>query len=160
ASQERLRRLQASYAFRYPRRLYEQKEQQLDVLLDRLARQRERLLDKKRQQWRELRLRLWRHHPAAELERTKERQKAAAGALEKAMRTALERHALRFRSHVARLEALSPLRIMERGYSLVYNERRELVKRIGQLQVGERLSIRIQDGQVDCQVTGVEEKTI
>ncbi|MED5075581.1 exodeoxyribonuclease VII large subunit, partial [Anoxybacillus geothermalis] len=90
----------------------------------------------------------------------KERQKAAAGALEKAMRTALERHALRFRSHVARLEALSPLRIMERGYSLVYNERRELVKRIGQLQVGERLSIRIQDGQVDCQVTGVEEKTI
>jgi len=159
ASQERLVRLQASYAFRHPERLYEQKEQQLDALLERLTRQRERLVDKKRQRLRELHLRLWRHHPEAKLERMKERQKAAAGALEKAMRTALERHEFRFRSYVARLEALSPLRIMERGYSLVYNERRELVKRVGQLQVGERLSIRVQDGQVNCQVMGVEEKT-
>ncbi|AGE22980.1 exodeoxyribonuclease VII large subunit [Geobacillus zalihae] len=160
ADKEQLRRLQGSYAFRYPKRLYEQKEQQLDALLERLSRQRERLVDKHRQRLHELDMRLWRHHPAAELERMKERQKATANALEKAMRTAVERHRFRFRSNLARLEALSPLRIMERGYSLVYNEQGELVKRTNQLRIGEHLSIQVQDGRVDCQVTGVEEKQV
>ncbi|WP_445612679.1 exodeoxyribonuclease VII large subunit [Geobacillus sp. YF-1] len=158
AGRERLDRLQASYAFRYPKRLYEQKEQQFDALLERLHRQRRSYVDEKHRQLRELDFRLWRHHPAAELERVKERQIAAATALKKAMRSALERHAFRFRSHLARLEALSPLRVMERGYSLVYNERGELVKRLSQLAVGERLSVRVQDGRVNCQVMGVEEK--
>lgn len=160
AESERLLRLQKSYAFRYPEKLYEQKEQQLDALLERLQRHTERLFDKKREQLEQLRLKLLRHHPAEQLSRMKEKHESLVKSLEKEMRSHIHHQQLRFTSLVSHLQALSPLKIMERGYSLVYNEKKELVKSIRQLQLGDTIQVRLQDGQVDCHVWGMEEKQL
>ena len=61
-----------------------------------------------------------------------------------------------FRSWVGRLEALSPLAILERGYSLTFNVRGELVKDIRQVKTGETLKSRLEKGIVYSKVEKTE----
>ena len=51
-----------------------------------------------------------------------------------------------FRNWVGRREALSPLAILGRGYSLTFNEEGELVKEAGQIKVGEKLHTQLHQG--------------
>lgn len=61
-----------------------------------------------------------------------------------------------FRNWVGRLEALSPLAILERGYSLTFNEKGELVREARQLKLGERLQSRLHRGVVYSKVERIE----
>ncbi len=157
---ERLARLQKSYAFRYPKKLYEQKEQQLDSLLERLERQTERLIERKRERFEQLQLKLQTHHPAEQLSKMVEKQQMLTKSLEKEMQALLKQKQLQFTALLSQLHVLSPLKIMERGYSLVYNEKEELVKSIHQIQPGDAIQVRLQDGRLDCYVWGMEEERL
>lgn len=57
-----------------------------------------------------------------------------------------------------RLDAMSPLKVMQRGYSLVYNEKKRLVKSIDQVQLGDLVRVRLSDGELDCQVWSMREE--
>ncbi|MNJ03917.1 exodeoxyribonuclease VII large subunit [compost metagenome] len=49
---------------------------------------------------------------------------------------------------------------MQRGYSLVYNEKEKvLIKSIHQIQPGDLVKVRLADGRLDCHVWAMEEKT-
>ncbi|MBI2166773.1 MAG: exodeoxyribonuclease VII large subunit [Candidatus Omnitrophica bacterium] len=61
-----------------------------------------------------------------------------------------------FRSWVGRLGALNPLAILERGYSLTFNVRGELVKDIRQVRAGETLKSRLEKGIVYSKVEKTE----
>jgi exodeoxyribonuclease VII large subunit len=154
---ERLARVQKSYAFRYPKKLYEQKEQQLDMLIERLERQTLRLIEQKRERLKQYYIHLQKHHPAEKLVKAREKQQVLTKSLEREMYAILKQKQLLFTSRISKLEALSPLKIMERGYSLVYNEKEQLIKSIHQLQPGDSIKVRLQDGRLDCQVWGIEE---
>ncbi len=52
----------------------------------------------------------------------------------------------------AKLEALSPLGILSRGYSVATNESGEVVSSVKDVSSGERLAIRLSDGTVDATV--------
>jgi exodeoxyribonuclease VII large subunit len=57
-----------------------------------------------------------------------------------------------FEMSVKRLDALSPLKVMQRGYSLVYNEKKQLVKSVGEVQLGDLVRVQLTDGELNCQV--------
>lgn len=57
-----------------------------------------------------------------------------------------------------RLQALSPLAVLARGYSLVTDERSSLVTRAAGIAPGARLVVKLIDGQVDCDVVNVRLK--
>lgn len=57
-----------------------------------------------------------------------------------------------------RLEALSPLRVLERGYALVL-DRAEVVSSVEGISPGDRLEIRLRDGAVRTRVEEVEDAT-
>ncbi|HZG74949.1 MAG TPA: exodeoxyribonuclease VII large subunit, partial [Paenibacillus sp.] len=57
-----------------------------------------------------------------------------------------------FDMHAKRLDALSPLKVMQRGYSLVYDENKRLVKSVGEVQLGDMVRVRLADGELDCTV--------
>ncbi|MGD0878398.1 MAG: exodeoxyribonuclease VII large subunit [Anaerolineales bacterium] len=59
----------------------------------------------------------------------------------------------KFRGLENRLQALSPLAILRRGYAVITKNKR-VVSRITQIQIGDQLSVRIQDGEFDARVTG------
>ena len=56
----------------------------------------------------------------------------------------------------ASLEALSPFRVLSRGYSIAQKEDGTVLSSIQQVSVGEALSLRLADGQVTCTATGKE----
>ncbi|NBI27615.1 exodeoxyribonuclease VII large subunit [Chengkuizengella marina] len=62
-------------------------------------------------------------------------------------------------SNIRQLDALSPLKVMHRGYSLVYNEDGIIVKSIKQIQTKQMIKVNLSDGRLDCQVKMVEEET-
>ncbi|NLV23892.1 MAG: exodeoxyribonuclease VII large subunit [Deltaproteobacteria bacterium] len=85
--------------------------------------------------------------PVQKLELQRRRCREAAFRLQAAMRRGLEVRAARLAAFAGRLEALSPLDILARGFAVVAREKDGvLVRRAGQLTVGERLRIRFQEG--------------
>ena len=62
-----------------------------------------------------------------------------------------------FRNWAGRLEALSPLGILARGYSLTFDEAGALVKSAGKVKVGGELRTRLHQGTIHSKVEKIEE---
>ena len=56
----------------------------------------------------------------------------------------------------ASLEALSPFRVLGRGYSITQGQDGAIVSAIGQVKAGDSLSVRVSDGTITCTATGKE----
>ncbi len=82
---------------------------------------------------------------------------ARLAAVEKRMQTVAQRlfaerkHALALAA--GKLDALSPLAVLGRGYALVRDEAGKLVTKAAQLTADQRIKLRLVDGEKDCQVT-------
>lgn len=64
----------------------------------------------------------------------------------------LGRERERFGRLAAALDALSPLKVLGRGYALVRDEQGALVKELDQVHRGDKLTVRVADGSFPCQV--------
>jgi exodeoxyribonuclease VII large subunit len=62
-----------------------------------------------------------------------------------------------FQAAVSHLEALSPLGVLARGYSLTLNEKGHAIRSIKEVKAGVMLKTRVSDGTVESLVKGVEE---
>lgn len=62
----------------------------------------------------------------------------------------------RFRHLAASLDALSPLKVLARGYSMVQDDSGKLITSVGQVHSGQALTLRLSDGSVDCRVEDKE----
>lgn len=63
----------------------------------------------------------------------------------------------RYIAGVSKLEAMSPLKVLTRGYSMAQNERGEVVRSVSQVTLGERIRIRLSDGSLSATVMKKEE---
>ena len=156
-SQERFLRIKKSYAFRYPRKLYEQKLEQLDKMTEALARNAGKLAEAKREQLWQIARRLEQRHPEALLRLSVEKHDRSKKDLARAMEMILTEKQQKFAGTISTLEALSPLKIMERGYSLVFTGDGKLLKSKTSVQLNDSVSVRFSDGQIDCTVTNIKE---
>jgi exodeoxyribonuclease VII large subunit len=80
---------------------------------------------------------------------------AADGRLDGAI--AKRRHAydMRWRSAVARLESLSPLAVLGRGYAVCWNDdRTHIIRDASMVATGDRVSVTLERGELHCEVTG------
>ncbi|MBT2738080.1 exodeoxyribonuclease VII large subunit [Bacillus sp. ISL-7] len=154
---ERLARVQKSYAFRYPHRLYEQKLEQVDKLTEMLVRGTSRLSLIKKGQHEILYKRLQRNHPSEALQEAQKRLELTNKEMKRAMQQVLSKKQTEFERILSTLGALSPLKIMERGYSLAYSEENRLIKSINQVKMNERVQIQLTDGSLFCRVENRKE---
>jgi exodeoxyribonuclease VII large subunit len=154
---ERLARVQKSYAFRYPHRLYEQKLEQVDKLTEMLVRGTSRLSLIKKGQHEILYKRLQRNHPSEALREAQKRLDLTNKEMKRAMQQVLSKKQTEFERILSTLGALSPLKIMERGYSLAYSEENRLIKSINQVKMNERVQIQLTDGSLFCRVENRKE---
>ncbi|MFA5160342.1 MAG: exodeoxyribonuclease VII large subunit, partial [Candidatus Omnitrophota bacterium] len=60
-----------------------------------------------------------------------------------------------FQGVMGRLNALNPLAILERGYSVSFNEKGDIVKNVRQLSVGDTLQTRLHKGSLVSKVTAI-----
>ncbi|MEH7124466.1 exodeoxyribonuclease VII large subunit [Bacillus sp. JJ1773] len=154
---ERLSRIQKSYAFRYPQKLYEQKLEQVDRLAEQLEKGSKKLFDQKIDEWQKIQKRIQRKPLNDLILASKEQQEKMQKQLNKVMHNILAAKEKDFSHKIATLEALSPLKIMDRGYSLVYTKQENLIKSVKQIQKNDQVKIKVPDGIINCLVTEIEE---
>jgi len=98
-------------------------------------------------------LRLSRQNPVARVLRRKVALQVLADRLEKPALALLARQNVRLEQSAARLDALSPLASLGRGYSICLKTDGSVVSRAGQVGVGDDVRLRVSDGSIGCRVT-------
>lgn len=84
--------------------------------------------------------------PAARLLRTADMLEALTEKLHMHQKNILNRKKLDFAACGARLDALSPLKILSRGYSVLTNDKGEVISSVKSVSKGEKLTARLMDG--------------
>lgn len=87
--------------------------------------------------------------PSAALSAMREKLAANEIRLSEAMKSCIEKKKAVIGSRSAALDSLSPLKIMSRGYSLVYKEN-ELIKSADELSEGDRITVRFADNEASA----------
>lgn len=151
AERKRLDSLANSYAMRQPRRRVEEAAQRLDTLQLRMCQSMRQLLRSRREQYGRLEERIRRYRLSGRVDQERKRVAALRASLDERMRAQLKQKQLAFVSRVAQLDALSPLKVMQRGYSLVYKGD-ELIKSVAQIALSDKLMVRLSDGSVTATV--------
>ena len=90
-------------------------------------------------------LRIASRHVVERLDRTGDR-------LVRSIEYRLEKSRALLTAHSAQLDALSPLRVLSRGFAVARDESGAVLKRVAQLPAGKEFRLRVIDGEVDARV--------
>ncbi|GCL70582.1 exodeoxyribonuclease VII large subunit [Paenibacillus naphthalenovorans] len=159
-SKEKLKRLQRSPYLTNPRRqLLQQPAERLDRVREQLGYKIRSRVTKSGERLMRSERRLASFNPKEQIVYTRKRLDSSTRQLRQAMQGVLKGKQQELMAGIRQLDALSPLKIMQRGYSLVYDEKeKHLIKSIDQVQIGDILKLRLKDGRIDCHVWSMEEK--
>ena len=128
-----LRRQQQALDAQHPRNVLSVTRKRVDRQADLLAAMRRQLAER-----------------ARELEALRPRLSAT-------MRRRLDGEAHRLTAGAGRLDALSPLRVLGRGYAIALDGEGRAVKRAKDLAVGDAVTLRLHEGRATAEVTGIED---
>ena len=73
---------------------------------------------------------------------------------------AIHRHKQRFIAATAKLDAMSPLKVLTRGYAMALNKDRSVVRSVKQVERGESLDIFVSDGVITTTVSDSKENAL
>jgi exodeoxyribonuclease VII large subunit len=97
-----------------------------------------------------------RHDPRQRLGQAREHLIACRTRLDRALERTLQISTTRISSASARLQALSPLAVLDRGYALVQGADGILIRSTAQVAAGDRVTTRLSDGSFTSQIDAVE----
>ena len=69
----------------------------------------------------------------------------------------IHRNNQRYIACVSKLDAMSPLKVLTRGYSMAQTQQGEVLKSVSQVELGEKIKVRLNDGQLYATVMEKEE---
>ncbi|WP_271852509.1 exodeoxyribonuclease VII large subunit [Planococcus maritimus] len=153
----RLTQLQNSYPMAYPDRLYRPFIERIERAADAL--QRETVLTVRRSGDRLTMLsrQLDNRNPSDRI-RQAERDLAILGdRLDQRIANVFNQREQQLKSAIRTLDALSPLKIMDRGYAIPFKHG-EVVKSVDQLELGDQLSLSLKDGEVKTVIEAIDSK--
>ncbi|WP_018755134.1 exodeoxyribonuclease VII large subunit [Paenibacillus terrigena] len=150
---DRLERLRRSPYFVHPRKYLLQHAERLDRLTEQLHYRTQGLMRKSDERWSKLQHRLVRRNPQEQVIFARKRVQSETHQLLQSMQAMLKEQKLKLMTGMKQLDALSPLKVMQRGYSLVYDEQeKRLIKSLADVQPGDMVHVKVNDGQLECQV--------
>jgi len=154
---ERLAALAGSPVFTNPRRLVMQQMQRVDLIKEQLAYRAAARLRQAADAVARLERSLVRRDPRERVKLARQRLAESEKSIARLIRLTVRDRRQKLSAEMSRLDALSPLKVMLRGYSLVYDEgERTLIKSSAQVKPGDRLKIRLAEGRLDCRVEAAE----
>lgn len=154
---QRLRRAQQSSTFVQPKRFFLQQAERVDYLQTGLQVNLRKRIDKNQIKISQLESKLARLHPENGILLMKKNVHVASTQLEQVMKRLLDDKKLNVISSMKQLDALSPLKVMARGYSLAYSENQQLIKNSAQVHVGDRIHVKLSDATLNCVVEKIKE---
>ena len=69
----------------------------------------------------------------------------------------IHRSKQRYIALTAKLDAMSPLKVLTRGYAMTQDEEGNLVRSVGQVAVGEKLTVSLADGTIRATIAEIKE---
>ncbi|OQX67958.1 MAG: exodeoxyribonuclease VII large subunit [Sorangiineae bacterium NIC37A_2] len=135
-----------------PRFVVATHRQHLDELSADMERWMRSILTEAKKNERELTTRLERRHPRAVVLHARSRLLPLYGRLRSQGERLVEQKSAPLGELAARLDALSPLKVLGRGYAVVLNRHGKAVRSASEVFPGERLSIRLKSGEIAADV--------
>lgn len=153
----RLTQLQNSYPMAYPDRLYRPFIERIERATDAL--QRETVLTVKRSGDRlsMLSRQLENRNPADRIRQADRDLAVLADRLDQRITQVFRQRDQQLKSAIRTLDALSPLKVMDRGYAIPFKEG-GVVKSVDQLELGDRLSLSLKDGEIETVIEAINPK--
>jgi exodeoxyribonuclease VII large subunit len=132
------------------------REQRLDDLSARLLASQRESLQKYRRRLELATVRVRHHDLRRQFQGMQKDLHGLASHLPRAIRARLFAHRARLEQASARLDALSPLNILERGYAVVFDAAGVPISDATNVNVGDTLNIRVSKGSLGAQVTEIK----
>ena len=133
--------------------------QYVDDLESQLHRDQQRCLDARRKRFATLTGRLEATDLRLRFAGNHRRQERLHEQLAKALRGKLWAARSRHESLQAHLTQLSPLSVLGRGYAIVENAQKHILRSAAEVSTGEQLVIRLQRGEIDALVSATRDET-
>lgn len=128
----------------------------LDEVTSKLEAAMARGLSRRRELHGRLRADLGVQEPRLRLSRDRASLLGQVSRLRSLVRRGLDRRQAALTNNLARLEALSPLAVLERGYAVVLDQNRDLVRDPARLEKGDPVVVRLHQGRLGCTVDHIE----
>jgi exodeoxyribonuclease VII large subunit len=155
---EKLERVKSSYIFQNPQRLYEQKILSLDILNEKLMDRFNLIVERKNNDYLKILQGLKKQRLIELLGSEKSKHQTLIDRQNRAIDKVVKIKGLSFQNLIGKLDALSPIKVMERGYGIIASENGEVITTINKIQIGESINLTMNDGSVDCTVKNILKK--
>ncbi len=139
-----------------PRFALAERQQYLDELIGRLERQAARQLGRRRARLEALHRRLSARHPHSVIASARSELGPLSTRLESAIRLRLSGAGRKLAHQAARLDNLSPLAVLGRGYAIALDRDGRAVRAASEVAIGDELTLRLARGRLRVGVTATE----
>jgi exodeoxyribonuclease VII large subunit len=139
-----------------PRFLIAERQQRVDELAAQVERLCSRSVSRRRQRLQAAHRRLLARHPRAVLARAQSRFGPLSTRLRGGLQLRIEGCRLRLAERAARLDGLSPLAVLGRGYAIATTPVGRAVRSASDVSVGETIAVRVHRGSFDATVSRVQ----
>jgi exodeoxyribonuclease VII large subunit len=158
-SRMRLNVIGASAVFKNPMVVLGEQARSIDYYKERLQNALPKSIADRRQKTSLLRLALIKDAPHIFLKR-KTDFGGVTTRFENCSKTSTDKYKNAINLQAARLEDLSPLKILGRGYSVSYNHDGEIIKSVNSVNEKDEIKILLSDGLIDCTVNDINRQEI
>lgn len=146
-----LRKVATSMPFAYPDRLYRPFIERVERAADSLQREVFQHLNRSRERFENLDRQLANRIPVQRIKQSQADIAQLQKRLDQSAQINVKNNKMKLASAIRTLDALSPLKLMERGYTIPYKDGM-VVKSIHQVDAGDELNVTMQDGTVQATV--------
>lgn len=146
-----LSKVAASMPFAYPDRLYRPFIERVERASDSLQREVFQHLNRSRERFGNLDRQLANRIPVQRIKQSQADIGQLQKRLDQSAQITVNNNKMKLSSAIRTLDALSPLKLMERGYTIPYKDGM-VVKSIHQVEAGDELNVTMQDGTVEATV--------
>ena len=153
----RSRLLAARRALSDPRRVIGERRYALDRLAQRAERSIRERLRVGRATMQQAEAGLSRNHPRARLALVRDQMSRLEQRLVRATQTDVSQAGRKLAELASRLDAMSPLKVLSRGYALAFDEEGVLVRQASDVAVGDRVRVQVSQGGFSAVVDRVDE---
>ena len=96
--------------------------------------------------------------PTGYLEQRRKNLQLLQNRMISAQNASLARSKQRYIANISKLDAMSPLKVLTRGYSMAQTEDGTLLRSVSQVELGQRISVSLSDGRISATVMEREER--
>ena len=150
---QRLDQWQQRLRAQAPDRRVQRQREQTNALVQRLHQAMQRRSERLDSRLAKLRHALRRATPSSKLENLRQRQHWAQQSLLTQARIGIRQRQQRLAELTGQLDELSPLKTLSRGYAVVRNAEKAVIRRTDQVEVGDELQIILHKGRLQAKVT-------